>query len=723
MKNMFDIAVFSPLHSRLGQTNHGLLTYQAPAQKEVLPTGQLVRVPLGSQEVLGVVWRASEHTNEDLALPSSSVNRIRAIRPVSQVLPIAPLSASWQALIAFGARYYQRSLGEMALMALPSALKDRSALQIERLWARLNRPPKAQEKMPTPAPRPIRPTLSPEQQTVLDHWQAALQAPQTPHICADKPQPPIRPQLLFGVTGSGKTEIYLQLAEQVLRNDAAAQVLVLVPEINLTPQLQSRFLSRFEQVWGPHAVVTLHSGLTPAQRLQHWLLAHTGKARVILGTRLAVLASIPQLRLILVDEEHDPSYKQQEGARYHARDLAIYRGHHERIPVLLGSATPSLETWWACEQGRFGRLSMHTRPTGQPLPDVHVVDMQGQSASTVMAPVVWSALRAAIDRQEQALVFLNRRGYAHSLLCDSCHWTSQCPHCSAYRVFHKQDRSLRCHHCGYTQAVPRACPSCGNPDIHGQGRGTQRIEEHLLSELQTWQRPNGQAVRVLRIDSDTTQAAHSLETQLQAVHQSEVDLLVGTQMLTKGHDFAGLSQVVALQPDAALFSADFRASERLFSQLMQAAGRCGRSTQQQGPGALWVQTRYPDHPLFMALRAHDYATFSRQLLAERQAAGLPPFQYQAMLYAHGKTAAAALDFLRAAQQGAASCQGFMHIRLYDPVPVAIHKVADVERAQLLVESSHRPALQAFLHSWQAVLHNQRVTGVLRWFIDVDPLEI
>ncbi len=701
------IALFSPLHSRLGN-HHGLLSYRS---ETALSPGQLVRVPLGKQEVLGVVWAKATGLND---VP------LARIRPIAEILPLAPLSTAWRNLIAFGAHYYQRSLGELALMALPTALKNRSGPQIERALHKL-RPPKSSSA----ASSQSRPVLSVAQQEVMAAWRATQES-----IQESQEKPPPRPQLLFGVTGSGKTEIYLQLAEAVLHNDPLAQVLVLVPEINLTPQLQSRFKARFSSETGGaknESVVPLHSGLTPAQRLHNWLLAHTGQARIVLGTRLAVLASLPHLGLIIVDEEHDPSYKQQEGARYHAKDLAIYRGHHEQIPVLLGSATPSLESWWACEQGRYGRLVMQSRPTGRPLPEVRLVDMRQQAPQTMLAPVVWEALKNTVAHQEQALVFLNRRGYAPSLICQSCDWTSQCPHCSAYRVFHKQDRSLRCHHCGLTQPVPRVCPHCGNPDIHAQGKGTQRLEEHLLTELSTWQRPDGQAVRVRRIDSDTTQAAHSLAEHLQAIHDSQVDVLVGTQMLTKGHDFEHLSQVVAVQPDAALFSADFRASERLFAQLMQAAGRCGRSHQQHSTGTLWVQTRYPDHPLLIALQAHDYGAFSRLLLEERRSAGLPPFRYQAMLYAHAKTAQAALGFLQAAKTGSAQCLAYEHVNVYDPIPVAMSKVADVERAQLLVESAQRPALQAFLRSWQTVLHHHASAKchapLLRWFIDVDPLEI
>src|SRR3989442_9713703 len=434
------------------------------------------------------------------------------------------------------------------------------------------------------------------------------------------------PALLHGVTGSGKTEVYLRAAAHAL--DEGKQALVLVPEINLTPQLEARFAERF----AGRRIVSLHSGLTPAQRLRHWLLAHRGEADLVLGTRLAVFASLPRLGLIVVDEEHDPSYKQQEGARYSARDLAVYRAHLERVPVLLGSATPSLESWQRAAQGRYLRLTMPTRVGGGAMPAVRLFDMntlpRRKGVTTALSPPLLDALQSRIDRGEQSLVFLNRRGYAPVLHCADCGWKSGCPNCSAWRVFHKLDRTLRCHHCGLTERVPRACPECGNLDIAPLGRGTERLEEQLAETLRG---RDGAPARIARIDADSTRLKGALEAQLGAVHAGEVDVLVGTQMVAKGHDFRHITLVAAVNPDAALFSSDFRAPERLFSLLMQAAGRAGRDAEQAARSEMWVQTWHPQHALYGALRRHDYEAFATSQLAERRSAGLPPFAHLALL--------------------------------------------------------------------------------------------
>ncbi|MFP5467571.1 MAG: primosomal protein N', partial [Gammaproteobacteria bacterium] len=431
------VVVATPAHSGLG----GPLTYRS---EQPLAAGCLVRVPLGPREVLGIVWSCPA------APPPDCTEDI--VRPIVAVLDgLPPLAAGWRQLVAFAARYYQRGLGEMALSALPPALRDLDNIQLARRLKRLAK----STASPTGAGASVdRPEPSAEQQSVLE----AL------HTLD-------RPALLFGSTGSGKTEVYLRATEQALQDNPVAQVLVLVPEINLTPQLETRFRQRFEPLHGSPALVCLHSGMTPAQRLQAWLAAHAGSARIVLGTRMAIFASLPGLRLIVVDEEHDPSYKSQEGARYSARDLAVYRAKVEsaqnRRPcrVILGSATPSLESWHAADQGRYQRLAMPARIGGGELPRLRLVDMNHQPKGATLSPPLLAAMEERIARGEQCLVLLNRRGYAPVLACDACAWKSQCPHCSAYQVFHKLDRTLRCHHCGLTRRVPRACPDCGNLDI------------------------------------------------------------------------------------------------------------------------------------------------------------------------------------------------------------------------------------------------------------------
>jgi primosomal protein N' (replication factor Y) len=397
---------------------------------------------------------------------------------------------------------------------------------------------------------------------------------------------------------------------------------------------------------------------------------------------------------------------------------------------MLGSATPSLETWQRADAGRYQRLALAERVGGGPLPRVRLFDMgvlpRDKGQTPVLAPLVLQSLRERLARGEQSLVFLNRRGYAPVLHCADCGWKSGCPHCSAWRVFHKLDRTLRCHHCGFTERVPRACPECGNLDIGPLGRGTERLEEQLAQVLVG---AGGQAARIARIDADSTRLQGSLQAQLGAVHAGEVDVLVGTQMVTKGHDFRRITLVAAVDPDSALFSSDFRAPERLFALLLQAAGRAGRDAAQAAHSEMWVQTWHPRHAIYAALREHDYASFAASQLQERQAAGLPPYSHLALLRADARTPEAARDFLQAAADLAASLPGAEAVAVYPPVPPAVSRVADVERMQMLIESASRPALQQFMAHWLPALHTLRrerkdaAQRVLRWAVDVDPLTI
>jgi primosomal protein N' (replication factor Y) len=715
MSHLLPILVHTPAHSQLA----GPLTYRSELP---LTAGTLVRVPLGQRELLGVVWRAD-------AAPANTLDPGK-LRPISSVLDgIEPLTPAWQQLVSFAAQYYQRSTGEVALAALPPQLREINTAQLAR---RLKKHAKVASASQGGGLDPSNATVS-----------IALSAEQT---CAiDQFDTQEGPFLLFGATGSGKTEVYLHTAEHLLARDPAAQAMVMVPEINLTPQLEARFQARFGPLYGDGAVVAMHSGMTPAQRLKSWLAAHSGAARIVLGTRMAVFASMPQLKLIIVDEEHDPSYKSHEGARYSARDLAVYRARLDGAKVILGSATPSLESWHhsrpAAEGGRYERLLMPSRIGGDAaaLPLVRRVDMNHQPKKCVFSPPLLAAIEQRVARGEQSMVFLNRRGYAPVLHCSDCDWKSECPHCSAYRVFHKIDRTLRCHHCGFAQQVPRACPACGNPDIAPIGRGTERLEEHLAELLRHVRRPNsvseqwpeGEPVRILRIDADTTKLKGELESQLARVHAGDVDVLVGTQMIAKGHDFRRITLVAAASPDSALFSSDFRAPERLFSLLMQAAGRAGRDAGLSGQSEMWVQTFHPKHPLFEALKRHDYPTFAQTQLKEREQAAMPPFSFQALVRSEARTQEVAQGFLTAASASVAPLPAFApllpHITLYPAVPMSIQRVANVERAQMLIESPSRTALQRFLTEWQAVLHATRQQpegkGLIRWAIDVDPLAI
>ena len=699
------VAVDAPQHSGIGAPLDYLCEHS-------LSVGSLIRVPFGRRMVTGVVWPGAPEGD----LPEASLKRVDE---VWGALP--PLPGSWLRLVEFTASYYQRGIGEVALSVLPPELRQLDATQLARRLKRLQREldkevqadhaaATAPDRSPDAWPEP-----SPEQAAAL----TALAAPQ-PEGAAP------RVTLLHGSTGSGKTEVYLREVQRVL--DAGRQALVLVPEINLTPQLHGRFAARF----GSRRVVALHSGLTPAQRLQHWLRAHLGHADVVLGTRLAVFTPLPRLGLVVVDEEHEPSYKQQEGARYSARDLAVMRGRIEGVPVILGSATPSIETWHnalpASEggAGRYQRLAMPARIGGGGMPTVRLLDMSrlpktsAQQELPLAGPLL-QAITERIERGEQSLVFLNRRGYAPVLHCADCGWKSGCPHCSAWRVFHKVDRTLRCHHCGLTERVPRACPDCGNQDIRPMGRGTEKLEEQLAEALP--------GARVGRIDADVTRLKGALEAQLASVHAGEVDVLVGTQMVAKGHDFRRITLVAAVNPDSALFSADFRAGERLFALLMQAAGRAGRDAEAAARSEMWIQTWNPQHPLYAALKRYDYEAFAASQLEDRQAAGLPPFAHLALLRAEGRTQEAAQAYLAAAAQLARELPESAGVTLYPPVPTTVAKVADVERAQMLVEAPQRLLLQRFLQSWTPQLHalaRDKQSGrppIVRWAVDVDPLEI
>ena len=694
-----DVAVSAPAHSQVG----GLLTYctDLPAQ-----VGQLVRVPFGKREVLGVVWRV--HSQAPSHVAQSAVKNVTAVLD-----GVSPLSPHWLQLVQFTAQYYQRAIGEVALAALPPQLRDLTPVQLARRLTKHSAPENSlNSALASPWP------LSAQQAQVLAQMAEAA-----------------GPFLIHGATGSGKTEVYLQAVARCLAEDPEAQALMMVPEINLTPQLEARVKARF----GAAGVVSMHSGMTGPQRLKSWLAAHQGSARIVLGTRMAIFASMPKLKWIVVDEEHDASYKQQEGARYSARDLAVYRARLEGAKVILGSATPSLESWHqsrpAEDGGRYVRLQMPARIGAGKLPFVRRVDMNHQPRKTVLSAPLLEAIQARVARGEQSMLLLNRRGYAPVLHCADCDWKSECAHCSAFRVFHKIDRTLRCHHCGFTERVPRACPACGNADIAPMGRGTEQLEEHLTELLTDVKRPDGQAVRVMRIDADSTKLKGALEAQLSNVHSGEVDVLVGTQMIAKGHDFRRITLVAAINPDSALFSSDFRAPERLFALLMQAGGRAGRDAAQSASSEMWVQTFHPAHPLFEALKQHDYPAFAEQQLKERFAAGLPPSSFQALVRCDARMQAVAQAFLNhghaqlqhMAQEDAALAAMLAQVSVFSAVPMSIQRVANVERAQMLLESTSRASLHKVLDLLQTCLHASRTDpahkGLIRWLVDVDPLAI
>jgi len=636
--------------------------------------GQLALVNFGRREAVGVIVAIKQ----DSDVPADKLKDALAVR---EQLP--PLSPQWLALTRFAATYYHRPLGEVAMPGLPKNLRLSTTVALDRALKKLVKLPVAHDATPVDMP-----SLNPEQRQAAD----AIGGAQG-----------FTPLLLYGVTGSGKTEVYLQACAQVLARDDQAQILVLVPEINLTPQLEANIRMRFPGVM----LATLHSSLSEGERMLHWLAAHQGRARIVLGTRLAILASLPHLKLIVIDEEHDPSYKQQEGLRYSARDLAVWRARQLAIPIVLGSATPSLETWHHAQTGRYRKLALRERAVRDAvLPRVILVDMERDKPKEGLTSSLIGALRHRLERGEQSLLFLNRRGYAPVLCCDSCGWISNCTRCTANMVLHRPEHRLRCHHCSLELRIPHACPTCGNIDLQPLGRGTQRIEEGLQALFPE--------ARILRIDADSTRRKGSAQEAFDTVHRGEVDILIGTQMVAKGHDFKKLTLVGVLNPDTALFSQDYRASERLFAQLMQVAGRAGRAGL---ASEVLIQSRYCTHPLYGAVMRHDYDRFAGDLLEERHQAALPPYMYQALLRAEAPELATAIAFLESARDLLPSDA----VTINDPIPMTMTRVHNVERAQLLVESNSRPALQAFLTEWIDGL--RALKSRVRWSLEVDPLDI
>jgi len=646
-----------------------LFDYALPPGLEAR-VGDRITVPFGERERLGVVIEAGAFSE---IAPERLKNAI-ALRDDAPALP-----ADWLELMRFISGYYQRPLGETVIAALPPRLRSTKPLPKKSLAA---------------------PSASGSARFVANHVPTPAQASAIATLAVALGG--FRAFLLHGITGSGKTEVYLNLIARVL--EQGKQALVLVPEISLTPQLESRFRKAFPEA----GVALLHSGLQDVPRTSAWMQAARGDASVVLGTRLALLAPMPRLGLIVVDEEHDSSFKQQEGLRYSARDAAVYRAKLAACPIVLGSATPSLETWHNWRTGRYERLELPERASeGARLPSMRMVDLGRETAADGLSGALVKGITERLSRGEQSLVFINRRGYAPVLACEACGWAAGCERCTARMVLHAADRRLRCQHCGAESPIPRACPVCGNVDLKPHGRGTQRVEETLAARFP--------AARIVRIDRDTARRREDLVEVLERVHRGDADILVGTQLLAKGHDFPGLTLVGVLNADSALLSTDYRAPERLFAVLAQVAGRAGRRAR---PGEVLIQTRYPDHPLFAALARHDFAGFADQQLAERQSAGFPPFVFEAALRAEARTLAVAMQFLREASERIPATEG---VEVYDPVAHVMTRRAGFERAQLVMQSRSRTALQQHLAALSESLFASAPRQI-RWHLDVDPIE-
>ncbi len=726
--HIVQVAVPTPLHR--------VFDYLSPVS---LAPGVRVRVSFGRREVVGVVVDEVER---------SDFPRDR-LKPVSQSLDTDPiLPPPLLDLLRWAADYYHHPLGEVIQTALPVRLRQGRPGVISGVvtWALTDDGRAVDPEMlkRAPAQKRLLQALASEpegldanrMQQVSSRWTAALKTLRakgwvSSYIRDSRPVFDVeilkshelnpgqksavaaitsglgqfRPYLLHGVTGSGKTEVYLNAIEPVLAQ--GKQALVLVPEISLTPQLVERFEKRFGV-----PIAVLHSGLNDQERLNAWLAAREGKTPIVLGTRSAVFTPLKRPGLIVIDEEHDASYKQQDGFRYSARDMAVMRASREKIPVVLGSATPSLESLRNAADGAYTLLELPDRTGGAGMPDVRLLDMRRLKPSEGLSLPLREAIAARLARGEQTILFLNRRGFAPVWMCFDCGWVAPCRRCDAQLTLHQRRQKLMCHHCGAEQETARQCPSCHGENLHPLGEGTERVEGALQKFFP--------AARIERIDRDSTARRGALEEKLRRVHEGEADILVGTQMLSKGHDFPNVTLVGILNADQGLYGTDFRSAERLFQMIMQVSGRAGRADK---PGEVLIQTWHPEHPLFNALQRHDFHGFAGFALAERRETGYPPYTHLALLRAESPAPGAALKFLHEAHALARRHLPEKSVQIMTPVPAPMERRAGRYRAQLLVQSDKRVPLHAFLGQWVAAIADTSLAKKVRWSLDVDPADM
>ena len=676
--------------------------------------GNVVAVPFARSKVIGLVIKVSNHSDYELS----------KLKSVESLAPLPVFDPGLLRLMNFASQYYVHALGETILPVIPQMWKK--ADDWKKIPERLKLGAKKSKKKLDVISEGLitQDQLNPNQKLALNK------------LLGDriKKEKQFRAILLQGQTGSGKTAVFLNWLASIL-NDESAQALLLVPEINLTPQLERRISAYFPD----KKMAVLHSGVSEKKRGIAWYEAMTGKAQIILGTRLAALTPMPNLRVIVVDEEHDPSYKQQDGTRYSARDLAIWRAHDQKIPILLSSATPSLETWLAAQSGRYENIRLDQRAQGASLPNVHLIntrnpqnqfspgDAGAPKQKSLITKTLANAITKSLAEKKQSLILINRRGYAPVLSCSACNWLSKCTQCSTYTVMHKagalSKRSvLNCHHCGLVKPIPQFCPDCGNADLKTLGHGTQKLEDAIEA---MWPQ-----ARVLRVDTDSSRKSNGAEALFAQIHDGNVDIVVGTQMIAKGHDYQNIGLVAVLDADSRLYSADFRAAERLFAQLVQVAGRAGRSgTSGQTGGDIYIETQYPESPVFQYLLRHDVDGFLAFTANEREEAKLPPYSYQALIHAEGKSLDQAIRFLNELKARIKS-RGMIsrELKVYDPVPKPVMRVAGAERAQLLIESGNRKTLQEALEIIDQELRQESTgriskTSRIRWLVERDPIAI
>ena len=725
---IYQVAVPTPLYS--------VFDYFASA---LLVAGTRVRVPFGRREMVGVVVGTVEHSE----LPRNRLKQVMRILDEAPFIPPTLLK-----LLQWVADYYHHPLGEVIHTALPVYLRQGRpvAFKGEMVWSltdagrgvrqEVNHRAPAQKRLLDALAAAPDGLVAKQLMEISPRWSATLKVMRAKGWVTSHPRdaqrvspldiPPspelnpgqksavaaisarlghFHPFLLHGVTASGKTEVYLHVIERVLAQ--GKQVLVLVPEISLTPQLVERFQRRF---LAPIAV--LHSGLNNQERLNAWIAAFGGKASIVIGTRSAVFTPLKNPGLIVVDEEHDASYKQQDGLRYSARDVAVMRASREKIPIVLGSATPSLESLKNARAGSYTLLELPDRTGGAGMPQVRLCDMRRLKPTDGLSLPLREAIAARLEKREQTILFLNRRGFAPVWMCYDCGWVAPCRRCDAQLTLHRKRQKLLCHHCGAEQEVSPSCPDCHGTNLHPLGEGTERVEGALEKFFPR--------ARIERIDRDTTLRKGTLEEKLRRIHAGQVDILVGTQMLSKGHDFPNVTLVGVLNADQGLYGMDFRASERLFQLILQVSGRAGRADK---PGEVMLQTWHPAHPLFAALQRHDFHGFAEFALGERRETGYPPYSHLALLRAESPVPGAALNLLREARGLAVSLSPGEGVQIMEPMPAPLERLAGRYRAQLLAQSRDRAPLQAFLRRWVAQLAEAKFSRKARWSLDVDPVDM
>lgn len=694
------------------------------------PVGARVRVPFGRRHAVGVVMALAQHSD----VPVHQLKRVDEVLDPEPLLPADLID-----LLLWAARYYGHPPGEVVEAALPTRLRRATRPQSVRpvCWAltpggaalepsAFKRAPRQRELLeqlraaPTGLARDLLPpALRPLLAAFAGRGLVAQVEPPAATVSAAEPvalnpaQDHALSQIvaafggfqtlvLHGVTGSGKTEVYAAASERCVAR--GEQVLLLVPEIGLTPQLVQRIEARLGV-----RVALYHSGLSEGERERVWLDVRAGTAALVIGTRSAVLLPFVRLGLVIVDEEHDASYKQQDGFRYHARDLAVLRASRARAPVVLGSATPSLDSLHKVHEGRYRLVSLPARAGPAALPAVRLLDLRTLPVEEGLSPPLVHAIAERLENGEQSLLFINRRGFAPVLFCRACRFVSACARCDAYLTWHRRDQRLRCHHCGAEQPAPAHCPRCGGGELAGVGEGTQRVEAALARRFPR--------ASVVRIDRDSMGRKAAFDEVLARVKTGAAQILVGTQMLAKGHDFPRVTLVGVLNADQGLYAADFRAAEQLAQRLLQVAGRAGRAAH---AGEVLIQTYHPTHPLFRAVAAHDYDAFARDALAEREAAGFPPYSHLAVLRAESVDRNAALAFLHRARGLVSIPSG---VAVADPVPSPMERRAGRYRAQLLVQARARGVLHGFLNEWIAAIEASAASRRVRWSLDVDPVDL